>query len=1105
MYTESSIQQIRDIAIDQIVGKYATVKRSGRLFECISPFNPNEKTPSFKMDPAKNNFVCYSTQKKGDGIRFIEEIEACTFYEAVTKLGSMFGITLDHEAETPEVTQRREAKAGVLQVLKATAQQYQKALGRLPKDHWAVQTLASRNISPEICAEFGIGFSPESGKFITDLAIEKGVLEPAKSAQLVRTDNGRSYDFFRNRIMFPIEDANGNVLGFGARCADDDPSVKGKKYINSAASDVYNKTRVLYGLAQAKKCIQSIGHALLVEGYTDVTSMHQFGVCTAVNTCGTALSPEQAQLLKRFTKHVVVCRDNDGYKEDGTPGAGTKATLRDIDILLAEGLQVSVVILPEKQDAHDFAQTYGRSVAAGEETAPLMDILREKFTDAVQWKATWLKNHAANDEYKLAEAFAEACKMIPHFKDDYLRKVKIDQVAKIFKMKAGDVTAKLNEFTAKAEEGAKRRGNDYTAEDLGLPEGADPEEFLKTGFCTIGNAYWFRSKDGFFMGTNYRVTPLFHVAGNIENKRLCEIVNINNEKRLIDLDSKDLVNQTQFEARLLDLGNFIFTASLTSSNFRQLKQTLVRDFTSANEISDLGWQDQGFFAYADCIYHNGTIKRVNNYGIVTLDVPAKKASDYHAQSQCYYLPAYSEMHRYDSSAGDQYENDRYCVYRPTEVTLNQWMLQLYRVYGEKAILGIAFCVASLHRDLFQKMYQYFPHMFLSGEKGSGKSKFGESLAALFTYKQPAFDLNAGTPVAFYRRLARFTNSLTMMEEYHDNIDAKIFQALKGAADGRGREMGKATGDNKTMSTKVNTALIILGQYLSARDDNSLTTRSILGHFIKRQEAYTNEDIESYTTLKSWEERGLNALISEILQYRDIVEKNLHPKYNEISRRMKKDLEGKPYEQRVLDTYITLLAPMEVLWDKFTFPFSKDDMWKLCREAITDSSDLIVESEGLSVFWNILMYLVNKEPYASLTDGKEFMVCKIKSLSLQTRKGEKDEVWVNDSTPLKRVLLLRLNMVHQLYAKEALQRQADVITEATMKNYFRSKKYFLGSIKSIRFGGVSTSAYAFDYEMMEAQGILNLDRYKKDDATFEATTDDGPELPLNGEKNDDLPF
>jgi hypothetical protein len=409
---------------------------------------------------------------------------------------------------------------------------------------------------------------------------------------------------------------------------------------------------------------------------------------------------------------------------------------------------------------------------------------------------------------------------------------------------------------------------------------------------------------------------------------------------------------------------------------------------------------------------------------------------------------------------------------------------MQKVYGKKANTGIAFAFASLFRDIFLRRYQFFPHLFLTGEKGSGKSKFGESLVAIFTYKQEAFDLNSGTPVAFYRRLSRIMNVPTMLEEYHDTVDDKIFQPLKGAYDGRGREMGKATSDNRTTTTKVNCSLILLSQYLSSRDDNSLTSRSIVEHFIKPLESFSTLQIEDYSLLKSWEEIGMSSFLCDILAHRELVEEKIHTVYAELSKKMKAELKGKEYQERMLQNYLALLVPVKILRPHFDFPFTDEEIWHQFKEAILDSSDLIVESEGLAEFWRVLEFLLDT---GRIKESHQFEIEKPTSVKLQTRKGEPDFNWTNSSD--EKILFLRLNAAHQLYHKEVSTREGvDVISENTLKNYFKSKKYFIGSVKSRRFEDTSTSAYVFNYSMMEAQGILNLIRSKQDLFTDEPEND-----------------
>ncbi|MCD8529739.1 MAG: DNA primase, partial [Flavobacterium sp.] len=219
------------------------------------------------------------------------------------------------------------------------------------------------------------------------------------------------------------------------------------------------------------------------------------------------------------------------------------------------------------------------------------------------------------------------------------------------------------------------------------------------------------------------------------------------QKRLIDFQSSDFVSISKYEEKLIDEGDFSNEANFSKRDFVLTRKRILADFITAFELKTLGWQREGFFAFANCIFYEGNIKNVNEYGIVNVEVENNEKSEYHEQVKHFYSPAFSEIYKHTRDDDDPYENDRYFIYKQSPVTLNTWMKQIQLVYKDKAVIGIASVFFSLFRDLFVKTHAVSPILFLSGEKGSGKSKYAESLASLFTYKQPAFDLNGSTLVA----------------------------------------------------------------------------------------------------------------------------------------------------------------------------------------------------------------------------------------------------------------------------------------------------------------------------------------------------------------------
>lgn len=1091
MYSAHSIDDVRNADILRVVGNYLDLKKTGSKYFAKSPFS-NDKTASFCVTPSLNIFKCFSSGKGGDAIKFVMEYKRVPFYDAIETIAGICNITLIKEEVTPEVKAKLEYKEQLIQTLSQANDLYSKSYQELPADHWAKVMVAERQFKEDALINFSIGYAPDKATFLTTPALNNGKLEVAERAGLISSNENTKKDFFRNRLMFPIHDAKGRVVGFGGRAEGD---IK-PKYLNSKDSDVYSKSKILYGFFQAKMEIAKYNKAILVEGYTDVIAMHQAGAPIAVANCGTvALSEEQLKQIKRLAGEIIICRDNDGLEltETGEFQKGIQAMMKDVDVLLRAGFsKVSVLLLPVGEDPDSFSR---KNENAGEY---FLDSANYK--NAILWKTEMIKNWGANDPDKQGEVVNRVAEMLLCIKDDIVRKNYMSEVAKNLKpLKLQDIKARMELLLQKAEVKSTESNADAVSfETQGLPAGADFKQYISRGFVEHENTFYFRGREKFFKGTNFRVAPLFHIYGKQENKRLFEIISEIGKKKIIDIDSADLVNKTKFEAKIMSEGNFKLMPETTDNHFKAMRNYLMDHFVMAYELQTLGQQKERFFAFANRIYHNHELLKPNAYGIFQLETEANEEiandenQEYLENIKHYYSPSEAVMNKNVREGDDPYENDRYFQYKESPVSLFGWFTQLKKVYGNKSHVGIAYVVATLFRDVFLKRYQLFPHLFCTGEKGSGKSKFAESLQSLFTYKQEAFDLNSGTPVAFYRRLSRVTNITSMFEEYHDGVDDRIFQALKGAYDGRGRETGKATSDNRTVTTKVNCALIILSQYLSARDDNSLTSRSIVLHFIKPQDSYTTEAIEEYAKLKSWEETGLSSMLLEILKHRDYVETKLHQTYAELNKQMKSELKGKEYQERMLQNYLVLLTPVKILEKLITFPFKFEDLFNEFRDAIIDSSDLIIESEGLAEFWRVLEFLLDSK---RIHEGREFKIDRPHDLKLQGRKGEAAIDWTN--TGRKQLLFIRLSAVHQLYHKEVSMRSGvDVIGENTLKNYFKSKKYFVGAVKSVRFSDTATSAYVFDYDQMLNGGILNMERTKNGEV---------PSTPSSEDDDNDLPY
>ena len=343
------VEEVRSASdIVDVVGEYVRLKRRGSNYFGLCPFH-SENTPSFSVNPELSIYKCFGCGAGGDVFNFVMEIEGAAFPEAVRMLAGKAGIVIP---EAEEEGERSTEKESIYNALHFAARFYYGALTKSDQGRKALEYLKERGFTKKMITSFGLGYAPDSWDALLKAAKEHHISEEhLEEAGLIipRKDKSGHYDRFRGRIMFPILSHVGKVLGFGGRVLDagsDQP-----KYINSPETSVYNKSRVLYGLFQAKHAIRKNEEAVLVEGYTDVISLHQGGFAYAVASSGTALTREQVKLLGRYARRIVLLFDADA--------AGAGAALRGIDIILEEGLSVYVVELPPGEDPDSFARSEG--------------------------------------------------------------------------------------------------------------------------------------------------------------------------------------------------------------------------------------------------------------------------------------------------------------------------------------------------------------------------------------------------------------------------------------------------------------------------------------------------------------------------------------------------------------------------------------------------------------------------------------------------------------------------------------------------------------------------------------------------------------------------
>lgn len=416
MIDRDTIDRIMATAdIIDVLSEFITLKQAGANYRGLSPFT-NEKTPSFMVSPSKGIYKCFSSGKGGNVVTFLMEHEKISYPEALRYLAKKYNIEIQEKELTAEDVQQRNKRESLLATVEFAAKQFIEWLwDRDEGKAIGLSYFKERGMNHATIKKFQLGYSLEGRDAFTKLAIDKGykleyLLETGLSKK--KEDSNNPFDGFIGRVIFPIHGISGQVIGFGGRSLRKDAKAK---YLNSPASDIYNKSNVLYGLYFAKKSITTEEKCYLVEGYTDVISMHQSGIENVVASSGTALTKEQIRLLKRFTKNITVIYDGDK--------AGIKAALRGIDLILEEGLNTKVLLLPEGEDPDSFA----RSRSASE----FKQFILENETDFISFKTKLLIDEAKDDPIQRATLIKDIVKSIAAIPDGITRSVYLRECSKM--------------------------------------------------------------------------------------------------------------------------------------------------------------------------------------------------------------------------------------------------------------------------------------------------------------------------------------------------------------------------------------------------------------------------------------------------------------------------------------------------------------------------------------------------------------------------------------------------------------------------------------------------------------------------------------------------
>ena len=415
MISQSTIEQVFETArVEEVIGDFVQLKKSGSNFKGLSPFS-DERSPSFMVSPVKQIWKDFSSGKGGNAVTFLMEHEHFTYPEAIKYLAKKYNIEIEETLQTDEQKQEANERESLYLVNEFANDYFQKIMFKTDQGQAiGLSYFKERGFTNEIIKTFNLGYSPDEWQAFTDEALKKGYQQEfLEKTGLTIVKEDKKFDRFKGRVMFPIHSMSGRILGFGGRILKTDK--KAAKYLNSPESEVYHKSKILYGLFHAKQSIAKEDNCYLVEGYTDVIQFHQTGIKNVVASSGTALTPEQIRLVNRLTKNITVLFDGDA--------AGIRASIRGIDLILEQGMNVKVCSFPEGEDPDSFAK---------QNTLEELSLyLETNAKDFIQFKASLLIKEAHNDPIKKAETIRDIVNSISKIPDQIKKEIYIQECSRI--------------------------------------------------------------------------------------------------------------------------------------------------------------------------------------------------------------------------------------------------------------------------------------------------------------------------------------------------------------------------------------------------------------------------------------------------------------------------------------------------------------------------------------------------------------------------------------------------------------------------------------------------------------------------------------------------
>ncbi len=992
MIQKQSIEDVQNIGITEVIGKYVPLTKKGTNYQGLCPFH-TEKSPSFSVTPSKGIYKCFGCGKTGDAINFVMELKQLDFPSAVKAIAADHNVNVVLENDSAENRAKANHQELLFSANKLASEWFRKNLNLT--ENTAALAYVKGRWNDDMISAFGIGFAPDSWDGLKNHAKANGITENILiETGLLSESAGKHFDYFRNRIIFPIFNANGKVIGFTGR--DFSGNKDTPKYFNTRHTEIFTKGKNLFGLHLACKTIRQQKSAYLVEGNADVIRMHQIGLTNTISSGGTALTLEQISELKRYTGSVILIGDSDK--------PGQAAVVKNGKMIIEAGIYCKVIPLPtdgEKQDPDSF-------FTSGEQFEPYA---AKNTHDYIVWQASEQKVRCNNPEFKsqVIDELSYLVTQLPVSSHD----IYIEDLGKLIKpKKAWD-----DRIRQLLSEEPKEVKEDHSHD---IPKHVNLSEWEKYGFYIDNHCYYFKSMGHPKRGSNFIMEPLVHIASVINSKRLYRITNEFEFSQVIELLQKDMISLSNFKLRVESLGNFLFEG--TEADLNKIKRSLYENTESCIGIDQLGWQKAGFWAWSNGIFTSQFMPTDPN-GIVK------------HENKNYYLPSSSDIYKAEDGL---FVSERRFKFAPGTISLNEYSEKLINVFGENSIFGLCFYFASLYRDHIAKLFGFFPILNLFGPKGAGKTELAISLLQFFGHQSKGPNITNTTNAALADHVALFSNAVSHLDEYSNSLEYEKIEFLKGLWDGTGRTRMNMDKDKKKETTHVDSGIILSGQHMPTADI-ALFSRLIFLSFNIVE--YNDVQKVAFTELKDLEKLGLTQITHELLRHRELFIREFARNYSLASAELSDALNHVVIEDRIFRNWLVILAAYRTLRDVITVPWEYPWLLELAAKLIIRQNRETKKSNELSIFWEILEFLTND---GQIKDGVDFRVEHITNLKTDLLTTETD--W----KPAKNILLLNPSRVFQLYRMHGLKTKENILPLKTLEYYLINSREYLGKKHSCRF-------------------------------------------------------